>query len=69
LRDGRLLGASRRLGADALLVLGGALRGAPGPLAQTFQLARLREDEQRQHRDSQQRSECRDRADLGNRVR
>jgi hypothetical protein len=46
LRDGRLLGTSRRLGADALLVLGGTLRRAPGPLAQAFQLARLRENEQ-----------------------
>jgi hypothetical protein len=66
---GRLLDASRGLSGDALLMLGGALRRAASPFAQTFQLARLREDEQRQHRDPQQRGKCRDGADLGNRAR
>jgi hypothetical protein len=50
-------------------VLGGALRRAAGPLAQTSQLAGLGEDQQRQHRDPGQRSERRDRADLGERAR
>ena len=44
-------GARGRARAHALLELGGALGGAAGPLAQALELARLGEDEQRQHRD------------------
>jgi hypothetical protein len=70
LSGGRLLlDACSGLGADALLVLGGPLRRTAGPLAQPLQLAGLGEDQQRQHRDPQQRGEGRDRADLGDRAR
>jgi hypothetical protein len=45
LRPG-LLDAYGRRGADALLEIGGALRRAPGPLAQAPDLAGLGEHEQ-----------------------
>ena len=66
---GGLLHARGGSGGDALLQFGGALRGAPGPLAQALQLARLREDEQREDRNPHQRDERRDRTDLRERVR
>jgi hypothetical protein len=64
-RSERLLCASSSFRADALLEIGCALRRAAGPLAQALDLARLREDEQRENRDAQQRCESGDRADLG----
>ncbi len=42
-----LLDADGGGGCDALLEVGGALGRAPGPLAQTLELASLGEDEQR----------------------
>jgi hypothetical protein len=51
-------------GGDFLLGLGSALGGAPGPIAQASYLARLREDQQRQHGDPQQGGEGDDRPDL-----
>ena len=68
-RAGALLHARGGPGSHALLQLGGALRGAARPLAQALELARLREDEQREDRDPGQRRERRDRTDLGKRVR
>ena len=57
-----------RRGHDALLLFGRPLGGAAGPLAQALDLARLREDEQREDRDAHDRGECGDRAYLGERV-
>jgi hypothetical protein len=57
------------LGADALLLLGGALGSAPRPLAQPLELARLREHQQRQNGDPDEGGKCRDRSDLGERFR
>jgi hypothetical protein len=64
-RRERLLCSGSSLCAHALLEIGRALRCAAGPLAQTLDLARLREDEQRENCDAQQRCESGDRADLG----
>jgi hypothetical protein len=52
-----------------LFLFGRALRGAPGPLAQALELAGLREDQQREDRDAEQRGEGRDRTDLRERAR
>jgi hypothetical protein len=64
LGDRRLLhsGGGRR--GDFLLCLGGALGSATGPIAQASDLARLREDQQRQHGDPHQGGEGDDRPDL-----
>jgi hypothetical protein len=68
LRPG-LLHADGGGGADTLLEVGGALRRAPGPLAQPPDLARLGEHQQRQDRYAEQRSERCDRSDLSERAR
>ena len=57
-------GPHRGLGAYPLLQFRGALGGAPGPLAQAPDLARLHEDEQREHRDPQQSREGRQSANV-----
>jgi hypothetical protein len=64
LRDRRLLHPCGGRGGDFLLGVGGALGSASGPIAQASDLARLREDQQRQHGDPQQGGEGDDRPDL-----
>jgi hypothetical protein len=57
------------VGAHALFGFRRALGSTSGPLAQTLDLARLGEHEQREHRDPKQRREGHYRTHLGERVR
>jgi hypothetical protein len=64
-----LLHACGRGCGNPLLDVGVALGRAAGPLAQAFELASLREHEQREHGDADDRGKRRDRPDLGEGAR